>query len=126
MVLVRESIDDTNWPKNFNYYSEERIETLSSFIFLVSIWFFWDIWKQQLWYDKYQSFFLFRGENAHFLGLAETESWRVEMYQSCASHLGLDNKIKQMMGFDKLYLLLIKLSTQNKDQINWFNGSNMI
>ena len=40
------------------------------------------------------------------------------MYQSCASHLGLDNKIKQMMGFDKLYLLLIKLSKQNNDPIN--------
>ena len=40
-----------------------------------------------------------------FLGLAETESWRVEMYQSCASHLGLDNKIKQMMGFESQNVL---------------------
>lgn len=48
------------------------------------------------------------------------------VYQSCYYDLGLDNKIKQMMEFDKPYLLLIKLSTQNKEQSNWFNGSNII
>ena len=48
----------------------------------------------------------------------EIRKFRVEVYQSCASHLGLDNKIKQMMGFDKLYLLPIKLSKQNNDPVN--------
>lgn len=32
-------------------------------------------------------------------GLAESESWRIEVYQSCYYDLGLDNKIKQMVGY---------------------------
>ena len=48
-------------------------------------------------------FFFFRDENVHFFifGLAESESWRIEVYQSCYYDLGLDNKIKQMMGYGK-------------------------
>lgn len=34
-------------------------------------------------------------------GLAESESWRIEVYQSCYYDLGLDNKIKQMVGYEK-------------------------
>lgn len=34
-------------------------------------------------------------------GLAESESWRIEVYQSCYYDLGLDNKIKQIVGYGK-------------------------
>ena len=42
-------------------------------------------------------------ENVHFFifGLAESESWRIEVYQSCYYDLGLDNKIKQIVGYGK-------------------------
>lgn len=48
-------------------------------------------------------FFFFRDENVHFFifGLAESESWRIEVYQSCYYDLGLDNKIKQIVGYGK-------------------------
>ena len=34
-------------------------------------------------------------------GLTESESWIIEGYQSCYYDLGLDNKIKQMVGYEK-------------------------
>lgn len=34
-------------------------------------------------------------------GLAESESWRIEVNQSCYYDLGLDSKIKQMVGYGK-------------------------
>lgn len=34
-------------------------------------------------------------------GLAESESWRIDVYQSCYYDLGLGDKIKQMMGYGK-------------------------
>lgn len=51
----------------------------------------------------YQIFLFFRNENVHFFifGLAESESWRIEVYQSCYYDLGLDNKIKQIVGYGK-------------------------
>lgn len=33
--------------------------------------------------------------------LVESESWRIEVYQSFYYDLGLDNKIKQMVGYEK-------------------------
>lgn len=36
-----------------------------------------------------------------FFGPAESESWRIEVYQSCYYDLGLDNKIKQIVGYGK-------------------------
>ena len=61
------------------------------------------IWKQQLWYAKYQSFFLFSGENALFsyFWFGGIRKWE-GVYQICTSHLGLDDKIKQMFGFESL------------------------
>ena len=77
------------------------------------------IWKQQLWYAKYQSFFLFSGENALFSyfwfgGIGKLG----EAYQICAFHLGLDDKIKQMFGFGSqniFYLLLFFIA-----HFRWF------
>ena len=34
-------------------------------------------------------------------GLAESESWMIEVYQSFYYDLGLDNKTKQMVGYEK-------------------------
>ena len=34
-------------------------------------------------------------------GLAESESLRIEVYQSCYYDLGLDNKMKQMVEYGK-------------------------
>lgn len=34
-------------------------------------------------------------------GLAESESWRMEVYQSCYYDLGLGDKIKQRVGCGK-------------------------
>ena len=33
--------------------------------------------------------------------LVESESWRIEVYQSFYYDLGLHNKIKQMVGYEK-------------------------
>ena len=48
-------------------------------------------------------FLFFRDENVHYFifGLAESESWRIEVYQSCHYDSGLDNKIKQMVEYGK-------------------------
>ena len=34
-------------------------------------------------------------------GLTKSESWIIEGYQSCYYDLGFDNKIKQMVGYEK-------------------------
>lgn len=34
-------------------------------------------------------------------GLAESKSWRIEVYQSCYYDLGLDNKIKKWWDMEK-------------------------